>query len=530
MSEYNLEGIESLRITAEGNLRIKSSDGGRIVIDCNQAPEVSRDGGNARVRLDDNAEVRVPAGVSVTIAGCHGNLDAEDCVAPMAVDDVGGNFRARRVGAISVRSSVGGNLSVERGEMVDVGGAVGGSLVAEKIEKLLRTRTVGGKLDVERAGTVDVEVVGGKVRVERISGAVRIGSVGGKLSAEDVSGEIVIEEIGGHAYVTRAGGSVDLPNIGGVAELRGPFAPSSNWHVRTRGRISLELDRESSIKLSANCGWGRIRVFGGDEVDLSRSERGRATGMLGVARPDAERTNMNLETTSADIIISSAGAHGPRSHHWRGGRYGFGAPWEDFAAEIGREIPGFVGSILDATGKIVAESGGFAHNITEGVGRSMRDVLDEVERMLDEVDDAVPREVGERLAEKCREIGRMIRRAAEERRWASRESREAAQERIREAARDLRETIREAVRKARERENGASTSTSTSGAASDLSPAGSGASATASAAGRTQVFTPEARQRDILDILNKVKRGEIEPDEADDMIAALMEVEQTTQR
>jgi len=36
MNQYNLDRVESLQMTADGNLRINASDGDRIVIDCNQ--------------------------------------------------------------------------------------------------------------------------------------------------------------------------------------------------------------------------------------------------------------------------------------------------------------------------------------------------------------------------------------------------------------------------------------------------------------------------------------------------------------
>ena len=48
-------------------------------------------------------------------------------------------------------------------------------------------------------------------------------------------------------------------------------------------------------------------------------------------------------------------------------------------------------------------------------------------------------------------------------------------------------------------------------------------------ASRTRPFTSAANRGDIMDILNGVKEGRIDPAEADEMIAALMEVERATE-
>ncbi len=91
----------------------------------------------------------------------------------------------------------------------------------------------------------------------------------------------------------------------------------------------------------------------------------------------------------------------------------------------------------------------------------------------------------------------------------SREGREETGERIREAALKMRDSIRAAVGEARARHAGQ--------APEETGP-------------RTRPFSHAAFQGDIMDILKAVRDGKLDPEEADEMIAALMEVEQAGPR
>jgi hypothetical protein len=479
MIESNLDGIETLRIVrADGNLRITGAAPARI--SGSPEPEIEREGGAARITLRGNGELRVPAGMTVEVARVGGNLTAEDLAAPLTIGRVGGNLRADHIGALAV------------------------------------TEGIGGSAYLERAGAVEIESVGGKARIVEASGRVRIAHVGGKLVADGIGGDLSASSVGGHASVERISGAVDLPAVGGAADVRGPFPAAKSWRIRSRGRVSVELDSEASLEINAAAGWGRVRIYGIDVAGLRWDGRNRVTGVLGAERPAGERTTLDLETSSADIIIARPGAR-PESEARFGRR--FAVPFEDLAEELGRDIPGFVSAILGATGKFVADSGALSgeivRDVTSGVGRGVREVLAEIDRMLDELGDRVPQELAEQLAAACRKLSEMIRRAATETRGQSHEARREMRRKIREAADELRERIREAARAARER----------AGEERPTEPGVPGAETPAPFPGQTQPLTPEARARDVLAILKAVKAGEIEPDEADDMIAALMEVE-----
>jgi hypothetical protein len=137
--------------------------------------------------------------------------------------------------------------------------------------------------------------------------------------------------------------------------------------------------------------------------------------------------------------------------------------------------------------------------------------LREVERAFGEIEKSVPADVGEKLSSLGKEISDLVSQAV---RGGTREARNEMRDRVREAAREMRETIRTA---ARERWSRASDEPSESAApkpaASQPKP------------GATEKLN---REDAIMEILAAVKDGRLEPDEADDLIKAWMEVSRST--
>ena len=232
-----------------------------------------------------------------------------------------------------------------------------------------------------------------------------------------------------------------------------------------------------------------------------------------------------VETRGADVIVAGAGAR-ERDFCGRGHRSrmsgAFSAPFEDLASELGGEIPAFVRSVLDAAGQFVAESGGMSsalvREVTRDVKRSVSEGLREVERAISEIEDAVPGDAGDRLSKLGKEIGDLV---ADAVRGGSREARHEMRERVRQAAREMRDKIREAARNVHNRSHEQTHGTAEPTTQSNAEKSGSDS--------RSAKFTPGATEklsRDdaILEILAAVKDGRLEPDEADDLINAWMEV------
>lgn len=556
MSEVSLDGIESLQITrADGNLTLVGGSQAPVEIECSLEPLVKRDGARAEVTLLASATIHLPAGVALEVSECAGQLEVEDISAPIVLGRVAGNARVRRIGALALRNRIAGNARLERVGVVE-GGEIAGTLRVERarsvslhrvagnfeavevelaaaIEKIgghafvekiggaLRAESVGGRLYAERVGEIDVENVGGKARIIDAVGNVRAGRVGGRAVVLGAGGDVKIAAIGGHALVSGIGGGVELPEVGGALDMRGPFPAGKFWGAQCRGRISVEVDAAASLDVTAMSGWGRVRVFGLDPANLKRTDRNRVQGTLGADKAREERTRMALETRHADIIFAQAGARerdycGRGAHHARH----FGA-WDElgeiFSGEFGEKIPDFVNSILGAAGQFVAGSGmwsgSFIRNAAEEATRSVREAMAEAERAFSDLGEKLPRDIASSIEEFGRRLAEIIRRAAREGRGRTRAGRDEVRDRIRDAALQMRDSIRAAVREARAQ---------AAKGESERQPSPDTAS-------RTRPFTPEANRGDIMDILNGVKEGRIDPAEADEMIAALMEVERATE-
>ena len=564
MAITTLEGVESIRILrAAGNLKISGADRPAVEIDTNTAPQLTRDAGVAEVTLRDNATIAVPAGVTVEVEDLAGNLDVSDLATPFVVKRVRGNLHALRLGAISIRDTVSGNISIKEADSVEglqVRGAlsvesahaitfslvagefdcrtIDGEVAIEKIAGGARllglrgpfiARIVGGRLEIEDAAHVEAGVVGGKVRASNLSGAIRIGKIGGKLAADAVAGEIAVGFVGGSARIGRVSGALNLEDVGGAVYLAGPFPADKAWSVRSRGRVNVEVDANASLELDASAGWGRIRTYGVDAAELKLLGRNHVHGPIGPDPASGARLKLAIETRGADVIVASADAR-ERDFSGRGYRSrmsgAFSAPFEDLADELGGEIPAFMRSVLDAAGQFVAESGGMSSTIvrevTRDVKRSVSEGLREVERAIAEIEEAVPGDVGDRLSKLGKEIGDLV---ADAVRGGSREARREMRERVRHAAREMRDKISEAARNVRDRSHDRASSTTQSDTQStthsDAETPASDSQSAQSTAGATEKLS---RDDAILEILAAVKDGRLEPDEADDLINAWMEV------
>ena len=277
------------------------------------------------------------------------------------------------------------------------------------------------------------------------------------------------------------------------------------------------------LELDASAGRGRIRTYGIDAAALKWIDYNHVHGPIGPEPAAGARTKIAVETRGADVIIASADAR-ERDFSGRGYRSragAFTAPFEDLVDDLGGEIPTFVRSVLDAAGQFVADSGGLSSGIvrevTRDVKRSVSEGLREVERAIADIEEKVPDDVGERLSKLGKEIGDLVAQAV---RGGSRDARHEMRDRVRAAAREMRDKIREAARDMRTRphyqEGGA--------AQPDAEKPAADSQAAKFMPGATQKLS---RDDAILEILAAVKDGRLEPDEADDLINAWMEVSST---
>lgn len=532
MNEYKLEGVESLRVSrAAGNCAIAGVQAPPLLMRCDGAPSIRREGASAEVAFEHDAELEVPPGVAVEIVDCGANLHLNDFSGNLTVGRVAGNLDAFELASIAVRGEVGGNTEISGAQAVR-GGQVRGNLKVARVRDLefdlvggnaycdgvadqvviervggrcsvrqagglVNFRLVGGKLEVERAGAVKAGMVGSKARVTEVSGDLSIDQVGGKLHAEGIGGSVAVGLVGGHAIVRSVAGDVELTGVGGAAALRGSFAPGRSWRVRSGGRLSAELPGECSVEIEASARRGRVRLHG-VRGDLHRSGEDRLTGRIG-----AGECRMVLESTGADVVLEGDFMHEHGYERGARGRSRFERarcrePLEELAEELGEKIPDLVGGIVGAAGKIVSEAGTLTDDVIRKVARGVGKGLREVDRGLAELERSLPEVLSDKLSDLGREINQVVRDALAQAR--SQWSPQAQRWREQEAAR---------VRPAEPQPSGAPT-----GAAERVDPA----------SGRTpDASTGPLGDEEILDILAAVKEGRLEPEEADELIAALME-------
>jgi hypothetical protein len=557
VNETSLEGIEAVRvIRAGGDLTIIGGSGPPLRISADEEPDIRRTGATAEIYFPADAELGIPPGVAVEVVECAGHLEVEEFPGNLSLSHVAGHFNAGNVGPIAIRGNIDGRCSIEgagaiagrcvKGELlveraqsvsfdlvaghvtcVEIAGDVsieriGGHCRADQIGGDVTVLTVGGKLEADRVKSLKADTVGGKLRALQVAGDVVVATVGGKVSVDGAS-NVAIATIGGHASVRAVSGNVEMPQVGGAARLAGHFAPSSNWHVTTGGRMLVELGGARSIEINAVARHGRVRVFG-VQGDLRFAGRDRLSGKLG-----AGECKLSLETTGSDIIIEGEEERGNAGarFRWRD----IGAPFESLAENLGQEIPEMVAEIVGAAGRIVAEtgslSGGLVRGVTRGVGEAMR----EVEREIADLKREIPEQAGEKLSRLGHQIHQLVNEALEERRCRSRAERDRIRERIREETRRMRDAIREARRGRAHGGSAGTTGADESHAAADANDRAQTTEQPAAqppkagAAPYTGATKPLAPDQEIVRILTAVRAGEIAPEEADDLIRALMEVE-----
>jgi hypothetical protein len=519
MDNIRLNDVEAIRIMrAGGNLRVRGAGAGDTIFQSDAEPQIRRVENRAEVLLAGNATIEVAEGVALELLECVGNLDIEDIATPLSLGRVRGNLRARRVGAVAIRGEVAGNLSLEdahavEGEQVNGNlrmegarsikfrevrgnadcGTIEGEVSVDEVRGRLRVtvagpvtaRHVGGKLQAQGIASLKVDEVAGKAKATEVAGDVILGKVGGRLGCDDIAGNVSADEVADHVGLREVRGAVNLPRVGGAVDLMGPLPKSGTWLIISRGRINVEIAPDDSLCCNLTAEHGRVRFYGVPENGFRRMGN-ELKGEIGEGG-----LKINLTTTDADIILFADGdAHARdydgrrRSSEFRFG-HRFAAPFENFAEDLREEVPEFVGEILGAAGRIVSESGKFTGAVAHDVTRSVGDALREVERALSDLDDKVPHEVRDKFSRLGRKISDAVERAVEEARARRRD-------------------------RSRSREEGAPASASSSAAPSEEGDPVPGSEGTRDAA--------------IMKILNAVREGTLNPDEADRLIAAWAEL------
>jgi TonB family protein len=215
-------------------------------------------------------EVTVPSGYSVEVNTEAGDIETQDIGGTASLHTQGGNIRAGRIGASTLRDASAGHsvarLETQGGhiQVLDVAGDLtaftagghinvnniagdaslrtgGGHVRAGQIGGRAELQTVGGNITVARAGSyVNVQTGGGQIDFGEVRGSVHAQTGGGGIRVMYVAGPMEVESSSGSICLTRVAGALQAATSGGtITAWINPDAPSGGGNVRLGGPSQL---------------------------------------------------------------------------------------------------------------------------------------------------------------------------------------------------------------------------------------------------------------------------------------------------
>jgi len=154
----------------------------------------------------------------------------------------------------------------------------------------------------EIAGDLTVDSSSDRVRVTRINGVLRIKSDNGAVEVEEVEGsttidatrDVTVRNFRGPISVTSRQGAINLETS---EKLSGDLKA-----VNDHGRIRVSLPENSSFRLDANAGAGRMKVRGFGDAEWTREERSYVAGY----NVTASSPLVSLRSSRGEIQLQSS--------------------------------------------------------------------------------------------------------------------------------------------------------------------------------------------------------------------------------
>jgi hypothetical protein len=173
----------------------------------------------------------------------------------------------------------------------------GGSVEVEELGGPLRVRTSGGSIHAsEVAGDLDLETTGGGIQIDESQGKVRARTLGGSIVLSEVTGNVDAETSGGSIRAHDVEGRVRAHTMGGSITVR--FETSAEGELETvGGSIEVEFDERDGIEIDARTSGGRVTLEEGIDY-AGRLERDRMEGAINGGGPP-----LRLRTTGGSIRL-----------------------------------------------------------------------------------------------------------------------------------------------------------------------------------------------------------------------------------
>ncbi len=255
--DLELAGVADVKhVTSDHTVNIYRNDQGQIVIEA-----------------QGDAELRVPARASIIDAHVDGDVDVQGILGGVEFREITGDAKLVNCGAVNIRVAR-GDLELERisaGVKLD---RVDGDLELDRVRGGGSCNFIAGDLDANQcAGTFEFKSVAGDVEINRLDGHTEIDSAAGDVSARAVSGVLGVQNVGGDLDVDGAG-SVVSQGVGGDAVLRnvrddvtcsavgGDFSCGGAVLL---GSLSLNVGGDASLGLSPQAG-DQVTINAGGDV------------------------------------------------------------------------------------------------------------------------------------------------------------------------------------------------------------------------------------------------------------------------
>ena len=187
MSVTGVEGADGIAVTATIRIESRNDDKAREIIEERVRLTLERKGDTAKLRSELNGDwswgangaidldVRMPAGLALTVDDGSGSIVITDVRADINVDDGSGSLEISNAGAVSVDDG---------------------------------------------SGSVKIRAASGDVYVNDGSGTIDISGVAGSVTVDDGSGSITVDDVESDFIVEGDGsGSVTYTNVRGTVEL-----------------------------------------------------------------------------------------------------------------------------------------------------------------------------------------------------------------------------------------------------------------------------------------------------------------------
>ncbi|HEY8461855.1 MAG TPA: DUF4097 family beta strand repeat-containing protein [Blastocatellia bacterium] len=297
---------------ALGAVRLSGLQGAHVIRGCERA-EINRNIGGVTIENPRGAvelgEIQGP--IALTNARREVNLRAID--GPVTLDINGGNVRLENSsGPLQLRAAEAqiniagiGKDAPAPARVVNIEQARGSRIKLMEIKGDVAIKAERSRIEAQGiTGNFMVDSSSDRVRISRIAGELSIKSENGAVEVEEVRGlatieatrDVTVRNFRGPLRVLSRDGEIDLETsekLGGDISVIGK-----------QGKIRVSLPKDSSFRLDANAGKGRVKANSGfEDLEWNRQERSYAAGY----NITADSPLVSLRLNRGEIQLRSSG-------------------------------------------------------------------------------------------------------------------------------------------------------------------------------------------------------------------------------